>query len=155
MRNEKEIGKKAEQMLQDALRQKVSGFYQHVNGGEKSKERLEKETKAVAKIKRYNPSGENPQVHYYLRSLAIKMQKWGFIQHYGVDTIRAGGHRTRTKPKTTKYGYKAHHMNMAARPFIDRAIDESGVVPFVLQKVTEMRGQEVMAYVKGILESEE
>lgn len=43
-------------------------------------------------------------------------------------------------------------MKMKAQPFIDRAIDESGVVPFVLREVTKHRGEELMLLIKKFME---
>lgn len=150
-KDEREIGKKAEQMLQDALRQKVSGFKQHATGRvEEVLKRLEDAT-AKARLKKYGLVREGT-AQYYMRSLSIKMEKHGFVQHYGVDTIRADGHRKRNKPKTTEYGYKTHYMKMKAQPFIDSAISQSGVVPFVLREVNKHRGEELMLLIKKFME---
>lgn len=149
--DEREIGKKAEQMLRDALRQKVSGFKQHVYQTKEDEQKSLKNADTKARVRKYGLVRDG-SAKYYMRSLAIKMDNHGFIQHYGVDTVRADGHRTRTKPKATKYGYEAHHMNMAAQPFIDKAISESGVVPFVLREVTRHRGEELMLLIKRFME---
>lgn len=150
-KDERQIAKKAEEMLQAALRQKVSGFKQHAHRTPDAEQKALKNATAKARVKKYVMVREDT-AQLYMRSLAIKMDRHGFVQHYGVDTIRADGYRKRNKPKTTEYGYKAHHMNMAARPFIDRAIDESGVVPFVLREVTKHRGEELMLLIKKFME---
>lgn len=150
-KNEREIGKKAEQMLQDALRKNVSGFQQHVYGNKDDEQKKLKNATAKATTKKYGLVREGT-AQYYLRKLSIRMDRHGFVQHYGVDTIRADGARVRTKPRTTEYSYRHHHMGMKAQPFIDRAVTESGVVDFVLREVTQHRGEELMLSIKRFME---
>lgn len=148
--NEKEVAQKAEQMLEAALRNKTSGFKNHVNrqAGDVSL----KNATAKATVKKYG-SRKNQNLNYFMRSLSIKMPRHGFIQHFGVDGVRAGGSRTRTKPKNTPYSFKSHVMNMKATPFINEAVDNSGVVDFVMENVTKIRSEELLFEVKKILEN--
>ena len=149
-KTEKDVADKAEQMLEASLRQKTSGFQNHVyrNNNEVSL----KDATAKANVKKYGLKRNNNQV-FYMRSLAIKMARHGFVQHFGVDGIRAGGTRVRTKPNNITYGFKSHVMKMKAQPFINSAIENSGVVDFVMENVTKIRSEELLFEVKKILEN--
>ena len=75
----------------------------------------------------------------FLRRLVIRMARHGFVQHYGVNSLRAGGFR---KSKLgNSYHYDAHDMEMRAQPFIGDAIKQSDVVEFVSQNVAELRAK--------------
>lgn len=147
-KDEREIAKKAEQMLESSLRSKTSRFANHVRGAD---EVSLKDATAKAKVKKYGLV-RNGTAKYYMRSLGIKMARHGFIQHYGVDTVRQSGERTRKKPKETTYRFRHHIMNMKPTPFIDSAVDDSGVVPFVLENVTKHRSEEILVHIKRTIE---
>lgn len=146
---ELEVAKKAEQMLEAALRQKTSSFKNHINRNPED-ESL-KDATALATIKRYGSKKKGNNV-MYMRRLSIKMARHGFIQHFGVDNTRSGGTRTRKKPKEITYSFKSHVMNMRAKPFINEAVENSGVIPFVMENVTKIRSEELLFEVKKILE---
>ncbi|AQY22692.1 hypothetical protein D1000_07080 [Riemerella anatipestifer] len=137
-REELQIAKKAEQMLTSALRNRTKSFKEHYNRKEDAASL--KDAEAKAKIKRYGKFKDGNQ-KIFMRSLAIKMAKHGFAQHYGVDTVRQGAERKRTKPNNISYFYKEHDFKMEARPFIDTAIEDSGVIPFVMENVSKLRAQ--------------
>lgn len=147
MQTEKQIGKQAAQMLENSLRGNMSMFSAHIAGGDKKSIR---EARVIATTKRYGEKGM-PKTHY-LRKISIKMEQHGFVQHYGVDTLRASGERTRTKPRLFTYRYKVHKMRMTAKPFIDKAVEQSGVVPFVLENITKIRNEQVFVSIKNWLE---
>ncbi len=146
--NEREVARKAEQMLETALRNKTGGFKSHITGNGKS---ALKDAEVKAKVKKYGLV-KNGTARYYMRKLSIKMERHGFIQHYGVNTLREGTKRTRQKPRITTYNFETHHMNLKPTPFIDSAIESSGVVPFVLREVTRLRAVEVMVGIKQFME---
>ncbi|QWA38890.1 hypothetical protein [Chryseobacterium sp. ZHDP1] len=142
-RNEEQVARKAEQMLETSLRAKTSSFADHVNRN--SKQKSIKDATAVSKVQKYGPS-------FYMRSLSIKMPKHGFIQNAGVDTTRSGGSRKRSEGNTT-YSFKSHTMKMAAKPFINDAVDSSGVKDFVMVEIARIRSEAIMVNVKKILEN--
>ncbi|WP_313091950.1 hypothetical protein [Chryseobacterium flavum] len=148
--NEKEIAIRAEQMLGTALRAKTSSFADHVNrieGDPSIKEAVVKSTvKPYGKVR-------NGTKKYYFRKLAIKMARHGFIQNAGINTIRSGGTRTRHNPQETTYGFKSHVMKMPAHPFIEEAIESSGVKEFVTSEVTRLRSEEIVLNIRNIVES--
>lgn len=148
--NELDVGKKAEEMLESALRAKTASFKDHVNRQIWDDVSL-KDATAKANVKRYisKKSGKK----YYMRSLSIKMAKHGFVQHYGVDNTRKGGLRKREKPKNITYGFKSHYMKMPAQPFINDAINKSGVIDFVMSNVSRIRAERLLYEVKKILEN--
>ncbi|CAA0156230.1 hypothetical protein [Tenacibaculum maritimum] len=139
-KDEREIARKAEQMLEASLRSKTSGFRDHLR---RENEVSLKDATAKAKVKKYGLV-RNGTAKYYMRSLAIKMARHGFIQNYGIDTIREGAERTRKTPKETTYSFKHHRMDMNPTPFIDSAVDDSGVVPFVLNSVAKVRSEDLL-----------
>lgn len=148
--NEIQVAKKAEQILESALKSKVSSFGEHLNrkDGEASIQNI----KVKSVVKKYGTKKAGNQ-QAYLRRIAIRMGRHGFIQHFGVDTIRNGGTRTRQKPKETQYNFKSHFFKMEAKPFINQAIEESGVIDFVMEEITKIRSEEVIFEVKKILEN--
>lgn len=101
-KDERQIAKKAEEMLQAALRQKVSGFKQHAHRTPDAEQKALKNATAKARVKKYVMVREDT-AQFYMRSLAIKMDRHGFVQHYGIDIIRESGERKRTEPRTTVY----------------------------------------------------
>lgn len=148
--NELQVARKAEQMLESALRQKTSGFAEHLN---RPVEQVSlKDATAKAKVKQYGRVKNGTKARY-MRSLSIVMEKHGFVQHFGIDNTRDGGTRTRKIPKETTYSFKSHLMNMKAKPFINQAVESSGVVPFVMENITKLRSKELLFYVKKVLEN--
>lgn len=135
-RGELDIAKKAEQMLTSALKSHTQSFADHYN--RKEGQISLKEVSVTANLKRYGKKKDGNQ-HIYMRSLSVKMAKHGFVQHYGVDTIRKGSERTRTKPQSKTYSFSTHYFRMKAQPFINTAIQQSGVLDFVTQEVGRLR----------------
>lgn len=146
-RNEREVAKKAEQMLTASLRAKTSGFANHVRG---ANDKSIKDAVAVARVKRYGRGRGN--IKQYMTTLSIRMVKHGFIQHYGVDGSRTGGSRTRSHPKNTTYNFSAHYFNMKPTPFINAAIRQSHVINFVMDNILQLRGQELIFEIRDMLE---
>jgi len=134
------IGKQAAAKLNTTLRAKTSGFADHVT--RPVNQPSLKDSKAVARLKNYGLV-KNGTKSYYLRAISIVMPKHGFIRHYGVHINRAAGERTREKPRSFKYHYRSHSMKQEAKPFLDSAIQSSGVVDFVAEKIAEARGEEI------------
>lgn len=134
-RNELAIAQKAEQMLTSALQNRTLSFAEHYEGKKQGEPSL-KEAHAKAKVKRYGRKRDGNQ-QIFMRSLAIRMAKHGFVQHYGVDTVRAGGERK--SKKGTPYRFAAHYFKMEAKPFIDKAIEQSGVAEFVAENIGQLR----------------
>lgn len=134
--DEREIAKKAEEMLTSSLKSKTQGFANHIK--KKENESSIKDAFAVARVKKYGLIKNSTQ-KYFMKTLSIKMVRHGFIQHYGINSQRAAGIRTRTTPKKTTYGFKQHMMRMKAKPFLDAAIKNSKVVDFLGEKIAESR----------------
>lgn len=136
-REELKVAKRAEKMLTVALRYKVRTFKEHYHQeGQKSL----KDAESKAKMKRYGKFKDGNQ-KIFMRSLAVRMPQHGFVQHYGVDTIRQGSTRQRTQPKNLSYFYNAHDFRMKATPFISTAVEQSGVVSFVAEQISKLRAE--------------
>ena len=149
-KNEREVAKKAEKMLEASLRQKTNSFKDHVSRAEGDISL--KNATAKARLKKYG-SRRNGNITHYMRSLAIVMPQHGFIQHFGVDAVRSGGSRNRTKPNNVRYNFKAHTMKMKPHPFINSAVTNSGVIDFVMENVAKIRSEELLLEVKKIMEN--
>ena len=135
--DELQIAEKAGQMLTTALRNKASSFADHYKGKKETEYHL-KQSFAKAYVKQYGKK-KNGNKQIFLRRLVIRMARHGFVQHYGVNNLRAGGFR---KSKLGNlYHYDAHDMEMRAQPFIGDAIKQSGVIEFVSQNVAELRAK--------------
>lgn len=147
--DEQQVAKRAEQMLEGALRSKTASFKDHVNRQEGDVSL--KDATAKATVKKYGSKRAGTKKSY-MRSLSIKMAKHGFVQHFGVDGVRSGSTRTR-KPNDTTYSFKSHVMKMKAQPFINEAVESSGVVDFVMSEVTKLRSEELLFEVKKIMEN--
>ena len=139
-KNEKEVGKQAERMLEASLRRRTAGFVSHYRGAEPPDAVSMRSAKAKATVKAYGRVKAGA-ARYFMRKLSIQMARHGFIQHYGVDTTREGGERTRHIPREKEYTFKSHAMRMKARPFLDDVVTESGVVDFVLEQLMRIRGE--------------
>ncbi len=148
--DERKIGKQAAEMLTRSLQHSVSGFKAHVTKSDEEEKKHLSDAHGAYKTKRYGDRKSGTQ--HWLRTISIKMEKHGFVQHYGVDSLREGGYRTRKKPKETTYGFKAHAMNLPAKPFIHKAIENSGIVSFVMEEVMKSRSQKIMLNMKQFLE---
>lgn len=135
-RDELAIAKQAEQMLTSSLKNRTSSFASHYK--KKEGEASLKDAFAKSVVKRYGRKRDGNQ-QIFMRRLVIRMARHGFVQHYGVDTIRAGGDRQRTKPRNILYHYKGHHFDMEARPFLDETIRQSGVIDFVIDNISRLR----------------
>lgn len=147
--NEKAIAQKSERMLSQALQSQTQGFKRHASNAPSVKDAY-----ARAKVKRY----QNPQTkenHYYMRSLSVVLPKHGFVQHFGVDTVRSSAERTRHKPKTTTYTYRTHYFNLKAKQhlgFIDKAVTQSQVIGYLSSAITQARGEEIALNIKNQLQ---
>lgn len=137
-RDELAIAKQAEQMLTSSLKNRTSSFASHYK--KKEGEVSLKDAFAKSVVKRYGKKKEGNQ-QIFMRRLVIRMARHGFVQHYGVDTTRAGGTRQRTKPRNISYYYKPHQFQMKATPFIDEVIKQSKVVDFVSENIAELRAK--------------
>ena len=147
--NEKQVAIKAAQMLEIALRGKIGtlGFRPHVSS---NANQSITDAEAVAGYKL--GKAKEDKLRYYMNRLSIKMGTHGFIHHYGDQGTRKGGERTRKKPRNTTYSFRTHEWNLPSRDYIDDAIKQSGVIPFVMENVTKLRGEEIMVYLKNFLE---
>ncbi|WP_312750598.1 hypothetical protein [Epilithonimonas hominis] len=146
-KDEIQVAKQSERMLEGTLKQKVNSFKDHIN--RKEGDVSLKLATAKATVKKYGSKRAGTD-KAYMRSLAIRMSRHGFIQHFGVDTVRSGGTRTRNG---TTYGFKSHVFKMKPQPFINDAVDRSGVVPFVMEEITKIRSEEIIFEVKKIIEN--
>lgn len=136
--DERQIAKVAEEKLTSALRSSTNSFADHIN--RKSGEASLKEANAISRTKKSGyKKTKNDQ--YFLRSISIKMAKHGFVNHFGVNTLRAGGIRKREIPKSTTYSFKSHMMNQKSTPFINEAVRKSGVLDYVAEKIAQSRAE--------------
>ena len=138
--DDRDIAKRAEQMLGSALRSKTSSFADHVK--RPADKASLKDAEAKSRLKQYGLLRAGTK-QYYLRAISIRMAKHGFIRHYGVDGQRSAGSRTRKKPRSVTYHFKNHVMKQSAKPFLDQVIQSSGVVPYVVENITKNRAEEV------------
>lgn len=146
---EKQIGTQAAAMLAAELRVRTSGFAGHARrNGQKSV----KDAEALARYQTYG-TAQDGNKKQYLRKIAVRMERHGFVQHYGADTLREGGERTRNKPKPVTYRFRTHYFNMKATPFLNDSVENSGIVPFVLSELTKLRSEELVANIKKWIES--
>lgn len=148
-RDELAIAQKAERLLTNALQNKTNSFADHYRSKQEDNTSI-KEAHAKAKVKRYGRKRDGNQ-KIFMRSLAIRMARHGFVQHYGVNTVRAGGERK--SKKGTPYRFTAHYFRMEAKPFIDKAIEQSGVADFVAENIAQLRadafGEELLFNLKA------
>ena len=159
-RNEKEIGKKAEQLLQSSLRSTAQGsFKEHYLKTDEGKKRI-RDAAVKAVVRKYKFSKKlnlpnNEKEIYFLNVIKIEMMKYGFIQHYGIDNIRAGGFRHRETPRSIDYHYKPHQVNMKATPWIGVALERSEIIGFISTEVSKIRGEEILLMIKKSIEKGE
>lgn len=139
---EKEIALRAEKMLSAALRSKIGtlGFKQHISSSSR------KSVSEAFGLSDYKiGKGKDGDLRYYMNRLSMVMEKHGYIQNYGDNGVRSGGTRTRTKPQNTTYSFKTHVWKLPPNDFIEPAIRQSGVIEYVLNSLTEVRGEAIVA----------
>lgn len=154
-KDEREVAKKAEQMLTSALQNTArKNFKEHYLG---SKEKTERMRDAVAKsvVKRYthrlDDVSKEVKRDYYLRAIKVRMHRSGFVQHYGANTIREGHWRTYKKVSAF---VKPHDFKLPAKPWIDEAVDTSNIKNFISYEISKIRMKDVVAFIKNSLEKE-
>ena len=147
--NEKQVAEIAAQILTVAMRSKIGslGFKHHISSGAKKSI-----SEALGDYKGKDFTTEDGRAIYYLNKITLQMERHGFIHHYGDQGTRKGGERNRKKPRSTTYTFRTHEWNLPSRDYIDDAIKQSGVIPFVMENVTKLRGEEIMVYLKNFLE---
>lgn len=142
--NERQIADRARSMLGTQLRNRATAFKDHVNGSVNPI----KDVEAVTSVRTYTKNGI---AHHYLNRLSIKMGKHGFIQNFGVNTQRKGGIRKRKRPRSISYNFTSHYFKIEAKPFINESIEQSDVIPFILENVTKVRSEGFFAETRNIL----
>lgn len=149
--NEEEIGYKAAAMLQSALRNETSRFSRHIRNKEESLQN----TQAVPRFRTSERiEGYKQQ---YLKGIAIKMHRHGFVLHYGIESgrLRKSHERTRHKPRETKYRVEAHlyRKGQKEQPFIDKVVNDSQVLDYLATAISQTRGEEIVTYLARGLEN--
>ena len=149
--NEEEIGYKAAAMLQSALRNETSRFSRHIRNEEKSLQNIQ----AVPRFRTSERiEGYKQQ---YLKGIAIKMSRHGFVLHYGIESgrLRKSHQRTRHKPRETKYRVEAHlyRKGQKEQPFIDKVVNDSQVLDYLATAISQARGEEIVTYLARGLEN--
>lgn len=136
-------------MLEASLRRRTAGFVSHYKRERPPGEVSMRSAKAKARVTAYGRVQSGTKI-YFMRKLSVQMAKHGFIQHYGIHTTREGGERMRHIPREKEYTFTSHVMRMKARPFLDEAVEESGVVDFVLEQLVRIRGEEIMVKISEL-----
>lgn len=149
--NEEEIGYKAAAMLQSALRNETSRFSRHIRNKEESLQN----TQAVPRFRTSERiEGYKQQ---YLKGIAIKMHRQGFVLHYGIESgrLRKSHERTRHKPRETKYRVEAHlyRKGQKEQPFIDKVVNDSLVLEYLATAISQARSEEIVTYLARGLEN--
>ena len=149
--NEEEIGYKAAAMLQSALRNETSRFSRHIRNKEESLQN----TQAVPRFRTSERiEGYKQQ---YLKGIAIKMHRQGFVLHYGIESgrLRKSHERTRHKPRETKYRVEAHlyRKGQKEQPLIDKVVNDSLVLEYLATAISQARSEEIVTYLARGLEN--
>ena len=142
--NERQIADRAKQILGGKLRSRAETFKQHVSNNSASI----KDVEAVTSVRNYNKDGVTKS---YFNKLSIRMGKHGFIQNFGVDTQKKRRSKEKKKPRSISYNFTAHYFRIKATPFINEAIAESNVIPFVLENVMKVRMEGFYLETRNIL----
>ncbi|MGV4460735.1 hypothetical protein ACQ1Q5_04260 [Ornithobacterium rhinotracheale] len=134
---EREVGKRASTLLQNKLRESVKSFKHR---GQSKDGRL-KDLEVKPRLKRLK---DEKGTIYFLNALTIKMEKHGFVQHHGANTLRHTHSVERKVPRFVHYIREAHRYDLPRHEFIDSAIKNSGVVPYLAQELSQIRGYQVL-----------
>ena len=140
MNKEREIGRVGAQMITSALRRAAKGA---------GLEGLSNEACGKERMRFSQRVGGGKQA--YLRGIAIVMQRYGFIQHYGIEEGRV-----RRKPRETSYRFNAHlyKRGMQGTKFLEQVVEQSGAVAYLSEAIAQERGEEIALGVKQILTSD-
>lgn len=141
MNREREIGRVGAQMLTSALRRAARGA---------GLSRLSSEARGKERMRFSQRMDGGKQA--YLRGIAIVMQRYGFVQHYGIEAgrVRRGGERVRRRPRETAYRFKAHlyKRGMKGTKFLENVVAQSGAVAYLSEAIAQERGEEIALGVK-------
>ena len=141
MNREREIGRVGAQMLTSALRRAARGA---------ALARLSSEARGKERM-RFSQRMEGGK-QAYLRGIAIVMQRYGFVQHYGIEAgrVRRGGERVRRRPRETAYRFNAHlyKRGMKGTKFLENVVAQSGAVAYLSEAIAQERGEEIALGVK-------
>ena len=141
MNREREIGRVGAQMLTSALRRAARGA---------GLARLSSEARGK-ECMRFSQRVEGGK-QAYLRGIAIVMQRYGFVQHYGIEAGRGrrGGERVRRRPRETTYRFNAHlyKRGIQGRNFLKDVVAQSGAVAYLSEAIAQERGEEIALRVK-------
>lgn len=155
-RDELQIAKKAEKMLTSALQSTAKKtFKEHfLHSTEKTERMRDAVAKAVVKRYKYrldDVKSIDVKEKFYMRAIKAKMHRAGFVQHYGVDTVREEHNRAYEK---TLARVKAHDFKLTATPWIDEAMETSRIRDFISVEISRIRMDEITTYVKQSLEKQ-
>lgn len=145
--DEEDVAHRAEDMLTAAMRQKVGtlGFAQHKSADAHLSIGM---AAGIARTKVGRAELEGG-LRTYMNRLVLAMPRHGFIQDAGDHGVRSGSTRERHQPKFNRYTFRTHQWDLPARDFIDEAVQQSGVVDFVVQNIGRIRGEGVVIYLKN------
>lgn len=78
-----------------------------------------------------------------LSAIAIHMGKHGFVHHFGANGYRES-HEVMNR-KGTRFTRKGHQLKIKSQDFVGRAVERSGAVPFLVEKIGAVRAEIVVA----------
>lgn len=138
---ELKIARIAEGMMQRALLTEIRSL-----GLQLSNDTADRKNKKLQKITPLLQSTAHKRMvkgdRRKMASVAIHMGRQGFIHHYGVDGYRES-HEVISK-KGTRFTRKGHRMKLQSKDFIERAVQRSGVIPYLQTELGAIRANEFM-----------
>ena len=140
--NEKRISIKATKMLQDALKNRINSLDLYF--GKTGKPSM----RDAFVVSNFDTNSDSK----YFNRLSIKMEKHGFVHHYGIMT---GSNREYKKGNISalgkKFSVKEHFYKnpTKAQGFITDAIEGSNAVKFICEELAKERAKEVFLNMKS------
>ncbi len=142
---ELEVAKKAERMLESALRNKVHSLRLHLNMDDRFPSMLDATAESNFTRAQKSSKMKDWNIDKFSR-LSITMEKHGYVQNFGIQpgTARSSGKRKSALGK--EYNFKSHiyKNGMKEQDYIADAVASSGVVNFVTTEIAGLRGQQIL-----------
>lgn len=142
---EKQIGINAQRMLERSLLREIRSS--GLNLSNVSTIRKNKKLQLLTPLKKSTAHKRMMKDEEHLFGLAVHLGKHGFVHNYGANGRKA--HYVKSK-KGRSFQRKASRFNIPAQKYINKAVERSGAVPYISQKVSEARGKEIVSQIQRV-----
>ena len=143
---ESQIGSRAERMVKTSLLSEIRSSGLKLSDAPIT--RKSKKLQPLTPLKHSDAFKRMVKDEEKLFGIAVHMGKHGFVHTHGANVTRKATVLTSKKNKV--FTRKAHRFSLPARRLINKAVARSGAVPYLSQKISAVRGEEIVSQIKGV-----